>query len=79
MPRPHCPRVSIRFAATILQTTRSEQESVRAGSKRYCAALLFLFPLSAAQEWQDEQISQDVDDTAGEYNQTKTLRWREIG
>src|SRR5438552_8872002 len=40
---------------------------------------LLLFPLGAAEQWQDEQVRQDVNDTAGEHHQTEPLRRWKIG
>src|SRR5437764_2229345 len=44
----------------------------------YFTTPLILFPLRASQERQHEQISQNIDDTPGQNNQTKTLCWRKI-
>src|SRR5205814_860145 len=40
---------------------------------------LLLFPLGAAEQRQDEQVCQDVNDTAGEHHQNEPLRWLKIG
>ena len=47
----------------------------------YCIAAAFsiaLFQLSAAKQWQDEQVCQDVDDASSENYETKPLRRRKI-
>ena len=75
----HVSNSEFRVERSNLEDVAGDQEPIWAGGKRYCAALLCLFPLGAAQQGQDEQIGQDVDDTAAEHNQTKTLRWRKIG
>src|SRR5438094_2598057 len=42
-------------------------------------AVLLPFPLSAAEQWQDEQVCEDVNDTTGEHHQTEPLRRWKIG
>src|SRR5438067_12432500 len=40
-------------------------------------AVLLPFPVSATEQWQDEQVCQDVNDTTGEHHQTEPLRrWK---